>query len=225
MGKISRLQKKFTVANFNELYNKNMGIKNLPATIEGCHVLLKEQGKLVEELSVQLKKLIQENRDLKELLNRNSNNSSQPPSQSRIKPNNNRISSGKPSGGQKGHKGHHRELLPEEEIDEIIDCRLPEKCSCGGEIIIEEGCIRHQVHELPEIKLNVTEYKLAKGECVCCGKRHIAEFPEGVTWGITGHQINGLYERIDFALPIVETRSPRVFKRVFEFYCKFRDGI
>jgi hypothetical protein len=63
----------------------------LPVTIEESHLLLKEQGRLLEELSAQIKKLIQENNNLKELLNRNSNNSSQPPSQSKIKPENHRV--------------------------------------------------------------------------------------------------------------------------------------
>ena len=65
-------------------------------------------------------------------------------------------------------------------------CRLPSHCECGGRINLKEEHHRHQVHELPEIKLHITEYHLEKGRCSCCAANHIAVLPEGVTWGITG---------------------------------------
>lgn len=45
------------------------------------------------------------------------------------------------------------------------------------------------MHELPEIKLHVTEYLLEKGCCVNCNRNHVANLPEGVTWGITGPKL------------------------------------
>ena len=49
--------------------------------------------------------------------------------------------------------------------------------------------LRHQVYELPPIKLNITEYQLEKGTCVCCGKKRLASLPRGITWGITGPRL------------------------------------
>lgn len=164
--------------------------------LKESYFLIKEQNKLIEKLSAKIIKLERDNNDLKELLNRNSNNSSQPPSQSKIKPKNYRISSGKPSGGQKGHEGHSRKLVEEKEVDKIVYCELPKRCSCGGEILAEGDYIRHQVYELPIIELDVTEYKIAKGECCCCGQRHIAELPKGITWGITGAKLTSFMSQL-----------------------------
>lgn len=162
----------------------------LPINIEECHKRLQEQGQLVQELILHLKKLEKENTELKELLNRNSKNSSKPPSQdNRKNPPPPKPPSDKPSGGQPGHKGRSRKLLDEKDVDKTVVCELRKTCSCGGNIIATEEYQRHQVYELPEIKLEVTEYHVPKGICQCCGQKHIASLPEEITWGITGHRL------------------------------------
>ncbi|CAM4483300.1 MAG: IS66 family transposase ISStau2 [Legionella sp.] len=95
-------------------------------------------------------------------------------------------------GGHKGHQGHFRNLLPPEKIDEVVTCPLPTKCLCGGTMAIQKEALRHQTHELPTIKLHVTEYQLEKGTCSCCGKKQIASLPEGITWGITRPRLTAL---------------------------------
>lgn len=82
--------------------------------------------------------------------------------------------------------------MPLNEVDEVVSCPLPITCLCGGQIEVREEVLRHQVHELPIIKLQVIEYQLAKGACSCCGKKQIASLPEGITWGITGPRLTGL---------------------------------
>jgi len=168
----------------------------LPITIKDCHGFIKKlfiiingQSKIAEEQSKRLLRLEQENNDLKELLGRNSKNSSKPPSSSENKNKSTRTPSGKSTGGQKGHKGSCRALLDEKYVDKIVYCNTPKKCSCGGNIYLKKDYLRHQVHELPCIKLDVTEYRLAKGKCSCCGKKHIADLPEGIGWGITGYKL------------------------------------
>ncbi|HAT9777370.1 TPA: IS66 family transposase [Legionella pneumophila subsp. pneumophila] len=163
----------------------------LPETIEDCHELIKRLVEITDTLVVRIEKLEQENRALKERLNNNSSNSSKPPSQyfkkkKAKKPNPNK------GGGVKGHQGHFRKLLNPEEVDEVVSCNLPKTCFCGGQITVREEVLRHQVHELPRIKLHVTEYQLEKGACNCCGKKQIASLPEGITWGITGPRLTSL---------------------------------
>jgi transposase len=112
-----------------------------------------------------------------------------PPSKSLNKKKSHRQSSGKTSGGQKGHKGHYRKLLPSNQVDSIEHCLLPTHCSCGGCIIPGNDHIRHQVYELPILKLNITEYHLQKGCCESCSQKQIANLPVGITWGITGPRL------------------------------------
>jgi transposase len=188
--------------------SKQMELKKYPTSIEECLNYIREQeiqiGKqntLLEELllclkklekdNLELKKLERENFELKELLNMNSQNSSLPPSKDNRKKNkkNKKTPSGRSSGGQKGHKGTARKLLDEDKVDKIVNCKLKETCSCGGNIKDNGKYWQHQVHELPEIKLEVIEYRLPKGICQSCGKKHTAPLPEGVTWGITGHRL------------------------------------
>src|SRR5271166_1330553 len=118
-----------------------MCMDKLPTTIEECHqvirLLLNKQDDLsrrFEVLEAENKKLIIECAQLKERLNNNSSNSSLPPSKSFKKKKNNRQPSGKTTGGQPGHKGHYRELLPSDQVDSIQNYKLSENCLCGGKI-------------------------------------------------------------------------------------------
>jgi transposase len=87
-------------------------------------------------------------------------------------------------------------MLDASEVDKIVVCPLPTYCSCGGELILKDGYHRHQVHELPEIKLSVTEYQLRKGHCAQCKKTQIAQLPEGITWGITGPRLTSFLSHL-----------------------------
>lgn len=162
----------------------------LPETIEDCHELIKRLVELTDTLVLRIEKLEQENRELKERLNNNSSNSSKPPSQDFKKKKSKKPNPNK-GGGVKGHQGHFRKLLPVEVVDEVVFCKLPESCLCGGKRMIQNEVLRHQVYELPPIKLNVTEYQLEKGTCACCGKKRLAALPKGITWGITGPRLTG----------------------------------
>ncbi|CAN5432579.1 hypothetical protein BH10PSE19_BH10PSE19_10940 [soil metagenome] len=144
----------------------------------------------LDDLSKRVETLEAENRHLKERLNNNSSNSSLPPSKSQKKRKSNRQSSGKKAGGQPGHKGHHRKLLPIEQVDFIQNCLLPTNCKCGEKINLSGEHIRHQVYELLVLKLNITEYQLEQGGCHNCRCKHVAPLPEG----INGPQANGVYE-------------------------------
>lgn len=168
----------------------------LPATIEGCHALIRQLVEITDLLVIRVEKLEQENKALKELLNNNSSNSSQPPSSDKKKKKKKSNGPQNKGGGQPGHKGHIRKLLDSTEVDDIVMCRLPTHCECGGRINLKEEHHRHQVYELPKIKLHVTEYHLEKGRCSCCSANHIGVLPEGVTWGITGPNLTSFMSQM-----------------------------
>src|SRR5436309_1196674 len=77
-------------------------------------------------------------------------------------------------GGQPGHAGHHRELLGEERVDRVVDV-TPDACrGCGAGLPVEAGPgdpgdERVQVVELPPVRAEVTEYRLAARRCRSCG--------------------------------------------------------
>src|SRR5215471_7806494 len=95
-------------------------------------------------------------------LNQTSQNSSKPPSSDppQARPRRTKEPSGRKTGGQPSHTGHHRELKPEREVDHIIDVR-PERCEQCGTLLLGEDTEpeRHQVTDLPRIIPVVTEYR------------------------------------------------------------------
>ncbi|HEX2092423.1 MAG TPA: IS66 family transposase, partial [Longimicrobiaceae bacterium] len=88
-------------------------------------------------------------------------------------------------GGQPGHRGAYRALLPVEQVDEIVPV-VPERCRhCqqpfpGTEAPRRSRVWRHQVVELLPLAVRVTEYQMAVRRCAACGKRTRADLPAGV---------------------------------------------
>lgn len=88
-------------------------------------------------------------------------------------------------GAQPGHEGSARKLLPEDQLDEIVE-HYPAACEgCGREFSEEERELserfgRHQVAELPPIAVIWCEHRTHRLRCACCGERTTAKLPPGV---------------------------------------------
>jgi len=89
-------------------------------------------------------------------------------------------------GGQPGHPKHERPLVPTEQCDEVHVLK-PDHCRrCGKELHGDDPQpLRHQVFELPEIKLEVTEYQRHRLTC-SCGTSTCAALSDGVPEGQSG---------------------------------------
>ena len=91
---------------------------------------------------------------LREQVNRNSHNSSQPPSSDgpAVPPKRRSAKSGRKRGGQTGHPGHKRKLVPVEQVTEEHDVK-PNQCGqCGQELNgADPEPYRHQVTEIPPV--------------------------------------------------------------------------
>ena len=80
------------------------------------------------------------------------------------------------AGGQSGHRGSGRELLPEDRMQEIVD-HYPDECSgCGREFTDSEKVPRHrpgrhQVAELPPTAVVYCEHRTHRLRCPGCRKR------------------------------------------------------
>lgn len=89
-------------------------------------------------------------------------------------------------GAQSGHEGSGRKLLPEDEVEEIVD-HYPEACDgCGREFAVDERQPsrrfgRHQVAELPPIAVVFYEHRTYHLRCAGCGKKSVARLPGGVS--------------------------------------------
>ena len=118
--------------------------------------------------------------ELEARLNKNSNNSSKPPSSDGYKKINSRVKTEKPTGDQWGHEG--KTLDKVENPDEIIEYRLPETCDCGFNLKDIEGKKKtRQVFDIPKPELRVTEHVTFVKVCPICGKIHKTDFPAEVT--------------------------------------------
>lgn len=124
--------------------------------------------------------------ELERRLGLNSSNSGKPPSSDGLKKpvrvSSLRGSSGKKSGGQKGHPGGT--LCRVETPDATIE-HYPEACAACGEALtaaMATGHVGRQVFDLPEPRpLIVTEHRAYGCRCAGCGTRTRAAFPEAVT--------------------------------------------
>ena len=130
------------------------------------------------------------------------------------KPNAGKTKSKKKRGGQKGHKKHQRELVPLEQVDQMIPLK-PNACRRCGEKLSGEDSepIRHQVFELPEIKPLVSEYQRHRLTCYECGESTCATLPMGVPEHQSGPRLTAF---VVGSLPTKQTPHGFVFGIHFE---------
>ena len=131
---------------------------------------------------------------LEEQLGLNSENSSKPPSSDQ--PGHKREEQGKPPsgkkrGGQPGHKGHHRQRVPAEEVNEFRIYK-PEGCAHCGEALTGEDATpyRWQVTELPPIKPLVVEHQVHSLCCASCGQTTRGKLPPEVARSQFGERLS-----------------------------------
>ena len=125
--------------------------------------------------------------ELERRLNRSSRNSSLPPSQDppSAPPRPGAKGSGRGRGGQPGHEGRHRRLLPLEQVDTVVE-HWPERCQSCAHVFGEHERVdaaepsRQQVAELPPIAVRVTEHRLHGVCCPECASSTRAELPREV---------------------------------------------
>lgn len=118
---------------------------------------------------------------LEERLGLNLRNSSKPPSSDGPEVKRPR---GRPTkrrrGGQPGHDGHRRAMLPSSAVDRVVRLR-PCRCGrCGRRLTgVDRRPRRYQVHEVPPLRLIVTEYQQHRLRCQHCGTVTPAPVPPG----------------------------------------------
>lgn len=149
---------------------------------------------------------------------KNSRNSSIPPSHDYSRASKTRSlreSSGKKPGGQPGHEGTTLEMV--ENPDEIIE-HIPHFCTCCGRDISQvhaELVESRQEIILPVIQPIYVEHQAFQRTCTC-GNTVVADFPDGITPGISyGHNVESLAAYMNARQFVPFHRLAEMFRYVF----------
>jgi transposase len=135
------------------------------------------------EENEKLKAIITELRARIAVLEKNSSNSSKPPSSDIVKPPKQEKGKRKKRkiGAQKGHKQHLRQPFPENQVDKAVELKLESCPICRGELqAANEPPSIHQQIQLVAKPLIVTEYRRTKYWCGHCQQFHAAPLPPDI---------------------------------------------
>jgi len=179
--------------------------------------LRRELAERERQIAEQAKRIADLERQLA-LRQQNSTTTSKPPSSDglagRQRERGRPMKSGRKPGGQPGHPGHARSLVPSERVNAVVDL-APRACRhCHRRLRARDAVgdpRRHQVTELPAIEAHITEYRCHRRLCRECGKTTQAPLPDEVI-GQFGPQLTAL-----IAYLTVVCRLPRlVVQRLLE---------
>lgn len=188
--------------------------------------LRQENERLRQENADQAKEIAEKTKQIADLerqlalRQQNSVTTSKPPSSDglagRQRVRGRRQKSRRKPGGQPGHPGHSRPLVPAERVNVRVDL-FPDACRhCQHALPAEARDAageprRHQVTELPAIEAHITEYRCHRVVCPACGKTTQAPLPDEIE-GQFGPQLTAL-----IAYLTVVCRLPRlVVQRLLE---------
>lgn len=146
--------------------------------------LRRENERLREQLAEQAKRIADLERQLA-LRQQNSTLTSKPPSSDglagRQRARGRRAKGRRKAGGQPGHPGHRRELVPVERVDALVNlvpgaCRQCARQLHGRHTVGDPR--RHQVTKVPRMAAHITEYRCHRRQCPRCGTTTLAALPD-----------------------------------------------
>jgi transposase len=123
---------------------------------------------------------------------------------------------GRRPGGQPGHEGQARALVPVAEVDVVVPVK-PERCHHCQHLLQGEDPQpqRHQVTEIPPVKPVVTEYQLHRLVCPSCGEETRAEVPAGVPTGGFGPRVQAITALCTGAYHLSKRTTQRALEDMF----------
>lgn len=201
-----------------ELKDEIVSLKTENAELKDNIILLRaENAELKDEIIL----LRTENTELRARLNSDSHNSNKPPSsdgykKKTVKP---AFNKGKNSnqGGQKGHQG--RTLQQVETPDATVVC-APGVCSCGHYFTEKEFQLaeKRQVFDLPQPRLEITEYQIFKAHCHVCGREQKGDAPEEVNAPVQyGNNVKSLVVLLNVHYRLPFKKIQHLFKDLFGY--------
>lgn len=180
-------------------------------TCPGCRELLKR----VAELEAKL-------RELEARLGQNASNSSIPPSANppQAPPPVVKKPTGRKPGGQPGHSAHLRARLPAERLTEPTKHYFPKVCeACQHSLSAMPGPDDpeprwHQTVELPEIPVQITEYR-AHGRTCPCGHVTWAKIPQEIRAHVCGPRLTATMSYLSGSLHVSKRGIEEFVETVF----------
>jgi transposase len=178
---------------------------------------------LIETLDNQVSRLTQRIDELENQKSKNSSNSHKPPSGDGFgkQTKSLRVKSEKETGGQEGHKGENLKWV--DQADEVIRHEVGACRVCGEDLrgLTGEQVESRQVHELPEIKIKVSEHQTERK--IYCQLMNTSKFPSIVQdWVQYGSRVKSIVTYLNQYQLIPSQRTQELMKDIFG--CKISEG-
>jgi transposase len=180
--------------------------------------IIERQQERIDKLESLVAELQGRVASLEARLEKDSTNSSKPPSSDGPKERAEREGKAegqRDQGAQPGHEGHHRQPADPEEVDEVHRLK-PEECrACGHGL---SGCdpspTSHQIWDI-EILQHIIEYRRHTLECPSCGTWTEAQMPDDVPDGHFGPTISAVATYLTGELHVSRRDAVEALAEVF----------
>lgn len=149
--------------------------------VQGLFATMKTQ---VEQLAVHVQELHEVIQQLRDQVQKNSQNSSKPPSSDGLKKPRTkslRKPGQRPNGGQPGHSGHTLQRVEHPERVTVHEVDVCQKCHRALDEVEENRREKRQVFDIPALHIEVTEHQSVVKVCPHCGTENMGEFPAAVS--------------------------------------------
>ena len=171
----------------------------------------------VETLTSMVHALQEQVGTLQDQLHQTSRNSSRPPSSDppqHQRPH--RPRGQRRRGGQPGHPGSTRTLLPVEAVDEVVVLKPTQCTHCQAPLAGDDPKPwRPQVIEIPPIKPVVSEYQWHQLACPSCAATTRAPWPAGVPSGTYGPRVQAMVALCTGAYRLSKRTTQQAMEEVF----------
>ncbi len=186
---------------------------------------LAAQDARIAELVEQVTRLVAQVEALTEKLGQNSKNSHLPPSsdgpgggsagkRNAEKP---KKKSKRKRGGQPGHRGSHRELLPPECVDTVVNF-FPKVClGCSADLAeaADPSPLRYQLLDLRDHRPHLTEYRRHEVECPRCGGRTVAAYDPSIPSSAFGPCLTAVVGLLTGVYHLSRRKAQRLLRELF----------
>lgn len=186
-----------------------------PLSVQAVVLMLWQENQVLKN---QLARLQVEVDKLGEQNNKNSQNSSKPPSSDMFHTGkySKKESSGQKKGAQVGHKGKGRKHKSLAQVDKIVMSKPIACIQCGSLLMGEDAHPqRHQVSELPRIEPEIVEYQRHTIDCLVCGVENQAEWPADMPRGSFGERVQSMTGYLGGRFGISQRDMVEMFETVF----------